>query len=159
MRRPLLSVSILFFTFALGVSTASQVERLREFVFDVETLPPATGFEELLVAETECRTLVVSVDGRRQLWLNSFHVGTLDHTDKLTSWLDTIARHRQQAGLAEKGIGHCAGLPPDVPVERAVYVKAPRTLAYGDLALVLGAVEASGAGPIKLLFQDEARDF
>ena len=158
MRQPLLSACALLASFALGVGTALQVQKLGDL--DVGDVPgmAALGPGEIIL-DADCQTLRVSVDREHKLWLNGLHVGGLDDLEPLETHLREIEDYRLRAGTYEQGMSRCRHLPADVTVERGVDVKAPRTLPYGDLARLLGAVEASGLRPVRLTLVEESVRF
>ncbi|MCA1619967.1 MAG: biopolymer transporter ExbD [Acidobacteria bacterium] len=43
-----------------------------------------------------------------------------------------------------------ADVPPDERIERTVYVRAPRSTRYGEVAKVIDAVKGAGAQPVSL---------
>ena len=41
-------------------------------------------------------------------------------------------------------------LPPDARIERTVFVRAPRSARYGEVAKVIDAIKGAGAQPVGL---------
>ncbi|MBC7930974.1 MAG: biopolymer transporter ExbD [Rubrivivax sp.] len=100
------------------------------------------------------RTLVVSVER--------------DHTVKLIRGMTTVAegsvgdaggvaarlaeewRARKAAGSWKEGFEARADLAPDERIERTVFVRAPRSIAYGEVAKVIDSIKGAGAQPVGL---------
>jgi biopolymer transport protein TolR len=59
-------------------------------------------------------------------------------------------RERKTAGRWKAELAARTDLPPDERVERTVFVRAPRTVHYGEVARVIDAVKGSGADPVGL---------
>jgi hypothetical protein len=158
MRRHSARACALLLSFALGVASSSRMERLAGLFDGDAPAPPPLGFAQLIL-DADCRTLRVTVDRDRELWLNGLHVGGIDDARLLEAYLSEIEDYRLRTGSYDEGMGRCRNLPPEVLVERGVEVKATRSLPYGDLALVLSAVEASGVRPVRLTLEDETVRF
>ena len=62
-----------------------------------------------------------------------------------SEWSGRKLRREWKAGLAAR-----ADLPPDERIERTVFVRAPRSLAYGEVARAIDAVKGAGAEPVGL---------
>jgi biopolymer transport protein ExbD len=45
-------------------------------------------------------------------------------------------------------------LPDDVRIEKTVFIKAPRTISYGEVARVIDGLKGTGASPIGLQLDD-----
>lgn len=89
-------------------------------------------------------TLVVTIDGQSRLKLNQGAVlGTPDDMSKLSALLvDTF--HRRDEEL------HGGPLPAGMTSARTVFIKAPRSLPYGEVARVIDGVKGAGADPVGL---------
>lgn len=164
MRQPVSSVCALILSFALGVATTLQVQTLRDksSAGDAQLPSPSSliGAESAQSGSTwNCRALVVAVNGRGLISVSAERLGTLDDTAPLVLRLKAILRERETPGVGQQGIDLCRDFPSSVAINRAVYVRAPRSLPYGDLAILLDAVEGSGAKSIKLALEDEAQGF
>lgn len=164
MRQPALSVCALILSFAVGVATALQVRSLSDKTSAADAqLPPMTSLtcaEGVQSGSTwNSHALVVAVNGRGSISFNHERLGTLDDTAPLVSRLKSILRARETSGVGQQGIDSCRDFAANVAIDRIVYVRAPRSLPYGDLAILLDAVEVSGARSIKLALEDEAQDF
>jgi biopolymer transport protein ExbD len=47
-----------------------------------------------------------------------------------------------------------SNLPEDQKIEKTVFVKAPRSLKYGDVVKVIDAIKGAGANPVGLQVDD-----
>jgi biopolymer transport protein ExbD len=154
----------LILSFALGVATTLQVQTLRDksSVGDAQLPSPSSLIDEdsaQCFSSLHCRGLVVAVNGGGLISINHERLGTLDDTAPLVSRLKAILRERETSGVEQQGNDPCRDFPSSVALNKFVYVRAPRSLPYGDLAILLDAVEGSGAKSIKLALEDEAQDF
>ncbi len=57
-------------------------------------------------------------------------------------------RARRTNGDWKSELAARTDLPPDERIERTVFVKAPRSVRYGDVAKVIDAVKGAGAQPV-----------
>ena len=85
--------------------------------------------------------LVVSIEKDETIKLNSQNSGNLKDTKLLIKRLCEIFSERQQIGVYE---------PDGTEIVRAVVVKAPLSMRYGEVAKVIDAVKISGAEPVVL---------
>ena len=100
-------------------------------------------------------TLVVTIDSDRHLKLNQeTDMGTLDDMSKLTRRLISVfdARTRNRSFRAD--MINRFDLPDDVRIEKTVFIKAPRSLSYGEVARVMDGLKGTGASPIGLQLDD-----
>jgi biopolymer transport protein ExbD len=93
-------------------------------------------------------TLVVTVDSQHQLRLNKSAVlGTPDDMGKLSALLvDTFQRRVEEL--------HGAPLPVGITSAHTVFVKAPRSLTFGEIARVIDGLKGAGADPLGLQIDD-----
>lgn len=90
-------------------------------------------------------TLVVSLGADSSLTVNlEDTAATIDEPDNVTRRLAEVFRLRTENMAFKQN--------PDGTyyIEKTVFIKAPRSTSYGDVAKVVDAVKASGAGPISL---------
>jgi biopolymer transport protein ExbD len=163
-RQPVSSVCALILSFALGVATTLQVKTLRDrSSADDAQLPSPSSLvgadSAQCISPLNCSGLVVAVNGGGLISINHERLGTLDDTAPLVSRLKAILRERETSGVEQQGIELCRDFTSGDVMGGVVYVRAPRSLPYGDLAILLDAVEGSGAKSIKLALEDEAQDF
>jgi biopolymer transport protein TolR len=96
-------------------------------------------------------TLVVFVGSDHSLILNNeSSLGSVEDASKLTDRLKQVFKLRKenldysQNETPERGFDSPDG------IERTVFIKAPKSLPYGNVAKVVDAVKLAGAAPISL---------
>ncbi len=87
-------------------------------------------------------TLVVSVNSDLSLEINrQKDFGTVAEPTNLIAKLSQTFKEREENGAFRPGTNE---------IETTVFIKAPRTLQYGEVAKVVDAVKQAGASPIGL---------
>ena len=101
-------------------------------------------------------TLVVSINLDRTLKLNHLpdDVGTIDDQSKLNSKLVSLFAERTRNRVYRTDMLARIDLPERVRIEKTVFIKAPRTLPYGEVARLMDGLKATGADPIGLQLDD-----
>jgi biopolymer transport protein ExbD len=101
-------------------------------------------------------TLVVTVQPDRTLKLNqlSDDVGTIDDQSKLSSMLVSLFAERTRNRVYRTDMLARIDLPESVRIEKTVFIKAPRSLPYGEVARLMDGLKATGADPIGLQLDD-----
>lgn len=91
-------------------------------------------------------TLIVFVsrDGGK-LRLNQDDIGDVSDTSPLTAKLEETFKYREQNGVLREGTNE---------VEKTVFIKAPKSVKYGDVVKAIDAVKLAGAEPIGLQIDD-----
>ena len=127
------------------VVTPLKPARFRALVPD----PPENPDEKL-----SPRTLVVSVEGGGALKLirgaTTVAEASVEEPGEVASRLAREWRERIASGSWKEGFEGRADLPPDNRIERTVFVRAPSSLRYGEVARVIDAVKGAGAEPVGL---------
>jgi biopolymer transport protein ExbD len=96
-------------------------------------------------------TLVVTIQSDRSLKLNGVaDMGTVEDTSKLSTKLFEVFAERKQNHTYRYELLNRVNLPDDRRVEKTVYVKAPRSISYGEVAKVIDGIKGAGADPIGL---------
>ena len=90
-------------------------------------------------------TLVVNISRERGLSLNNEPSGTVDEPDVLTNRLKGIFKERSDNGVFRENTNE---------IEKTLFIKAPKTVKYGDVVRVIDAVKIAGAEPIGLQIDD-----
>lgn len=91
-------------------------------------------------------TLVVTVDkSNLGLKLNNEDTGNVTDTSPLTEKLTAIFKDRENNGVFRENTNE---------VEKTIFIKAPRSLKYGDVVKVIDAAKTAGAQPIGLQIDD-----
>jgi biopolymer transport protein ExbD len=100
------------------------------------------------------RTLTVAVEGdlsvRLIRGLDTIAEGTVGDAGEVATRLAEEWRERKAVGRWKAGLEGRADLAPDERIERTVFVKAPRSLRYGEVAKVIDAIKGAGANPVGL---------
>lgn len=100
-------------------------------------------------------TLVVTIEPDRTLKLNGLDdMGTVDDLTPLNSKLVALFDERVRNRAFRHELIHRNDLPDRARIEKTVFIKAPRTIRYGEVARVLDGLKGSGADPIGLQFDD-----
>lgn len=100
-------------------------------------------------------TLVVAIESDRTLKLNGDEdVGTVDDMSKLTNRLVSVFDLRTRNRAFRPDMMNRFDLPDAVRVEKTVFIKAPRSLSYGEVARVMDGLKGTGASPIGLQLDD-----
>jgi hypothetical protein len=76
--------------------------------------------------------------------------GTVGEAGGVAARLAAEWRARKLNGTWKLELAARADLAPDERIERTVFVRAPRSIRYGEVARVIDAVKGAGAQPIGL---------
>lgn len=113
-----------------------------------EAKVPAEPKEEQtnVILRPNPNTLIVFVnrDGGK-LRLNQDDIGDISNTEPLTARLEETFKDREARGVLREGTNE---------VEKTVFIKAPRSVKYGDVVKAIDAVKSAGAQPIGLQIDD-----
>src|SRR2546423_687751 len=100
------------------------------------------------------RTLVVSVGQDLSLRLIRGQTvvaeGSVSDASAVASRIAREWRERKDAGIWKVGFESRIDLAPDARIERTVFVRAPRSVRYGEVAKVVDAIKGAGAQPVGL---------
>ena len=111
---------------------------------------PATPHDDRLIRPHDL-TLVVTIEPDRTLKLNNLSdMGTVDDLSPLSSELRSIFEERTRQRAYRADLIARADLPEQQRIEKTVFIKAPRSISYGEVARVLDGVKGTGAEPIGL---------
>ncbi len=95
--------------------------------------------------------LVVTIESDRTLKLNSLSdMGTVENTSPLSGALVKLFDERIRNRAYRFDMLLREDLPPESRIERTVFIKAPVSLRYGDVAKVIDGIKGAGADPIGL---------
>lgn len=101
------------------------------------------------------KTLVVTIEADSSLGLNNEKdLGTINAPEKLMERLGQIFSERRQNRVYDDNLAFKSELSEDQKILRIVFIKAPRSASYGNVARVIDAVKTSGANPISLQIDD-----
>lgn len=94
-------------------------------------------------------TLVVTVSADRALKLNRENgLGTVGEPDRLINRLEEVFAARLQNRDYAAGLESGIDLAESEKVEKTVFLKAPRSLKYGEIAKLVDVLKGAGASPI-----------
>jgi len=95
--------------------------------------------------------LVVTIEPDRTLKLNQLpDMGTVDDTSKLSVALRNLFEERKKNHAYRYEMLLRSDLPDDARIEKTVFIKAQRTLPYGEVVKVIDGIKGAGANPIGL---------
>lgn len=126
---------------------------LKPHDFKVKLPTRLTKDEQLLVDK---RTLVVTIESDRTLKLNRLaeYLGTVDDTSKLSQTLAALFEERKKNHLYNEDLLTRFDLPEEARIQKTVFVKAPRSIPYVEVAKVIDALKGTGAEPLGLQLDD-----
>jgi biopolymer transport protein ExbD len=98
------------------------------------------------------KTLVVSIQPDRTLKLNGLtdDMGTVEDTSKLSNFLVSLFKQRKANHAYRAEMLSRIDLPEDYRIEKTVFIKAPRSIAYGEVVKVIDGLKGAGADPVGL---------
>ena len=105
--------------------------------------------------EANDKTLVVTIEPDRTLKLNRLsEMGTVDDLSPLIAKLVETFAERTRNRAYRPDMLTRFDLPDSQRVEKSVFIKAPRSITYGEVARVMDGLKGSGADPIGLQLDD-----
>jgi biopolymer transport protein ExbD len=97
------------------------------------------------------KTLLVTIEADHTLKLNSLaDMGTVEDMGKLSAKLAQVFQERRKNHMYRDEMRDRIDQPEDYRIEKTVFIKAPRSISYGDVAKVIDGVKGAGADPIGL---------
>ena len=101
-------------------------------------------------------TLVVSIQPDRTLKLNGLtnDMGTVEDPSKLSTFLMSLFQERKKNHVYRAEMISRIDLPEDIRIERTVFIKAPRSIPYGEVTKVIDGLKGAGAEPVGLQLDD-----
>jgi biopolymer transport protein ExbD len=98
------------------------------------------------------RTLVVTIQADHTLKLNGLtdDMGTLEDSSKLNAALASLFAERKRNHVYRDDMIARSELPEEVRILRTVFIKAPRSLPYGEVLRLIDSVKGAGAEPVGL---------
>ena len=110
--------------------------------------------EDLSQLKPNPLTLVVSISTDLQPKLNADTIGSVNDTAPLSQRLAQLFQQRKETRAYKPGMETRTDLPDADRIEKTVFVKAPRSLKYGDVVKVIDAIKGAGASPVGLQVDD-----
>lgn len=99
--------------------------------------------------------IVVTIDHDLRLKLNQQEdMGSVNDMGKLNSELAKTFQGRKEGHTYKPELAHLTGLRDEEKVERTVFIKAPRSISYGEVAKVIDGIKGAGADPVGLQIDD-----
>ena len=100
-------------------------------------------------------TLVVTIEPDRTLKLNDLtSMGTVDDLSPLNTKLTWLFEERRRNHTYRPDLVSRLDLPEFARIQKTVFIKAPRSIPYGEVTRVLDGLKGSGADPIGLQLDD-----
>ncbi|HLE62408.1 MAG TPA: biopolymer transporter ExbD [Pyrinomonadaceae bacterium] len=97
------------------------------------------------------KTLVVTIEPDQTLKLNGLSdMGTVDDMVKLNVALVELFKRRKQNHVYRDEFLARPDIPEDYRIEKTVFIKAPKSIAYGQVAKVIDGIKGAGADPVGL---------
>jgi biopolymer transport protein ExbD len=98
------------------------------------------------------RTLVVTIrpDGTLQLNGLTDDVGTVADSSKLSAFLISLFKERLANHVYRDDMRSRIDVPEKYRIEKTVFIKAPRSIAYGEVTKVIDGLKGAGADPVGL---------
>src|SRR6266566_4956444 len=110
--------------------------------------------EDLSQLKPNPLTLVVSISNDLQLKLNQDSIGSVNDTAPLSQKLTQLFQQRKETRAYKPGMETRTDVPDNERIEKTVFVKAPRSIKYGDVVKVIDAIKGAGANPVGLQVDD-----
>jgi biopolymer transport protein TolR len=96
-------------------------------------------------------TLVVNIKPDGTLELNHLSgMGTVNDTGKLSAALRKIFQGRKENHAYRWDMTSRNDLPEEARIQKTVFIKAPKTIPYGEVVKVLDGIKVAGADPVGL---------
>jgi len=108
-------------------------------------IPAEPNSDKLQSKRPNPLTLVVSIDKSGALRLNNESMGDVTQTETLIDNLRKIFKDREAKGVLREGTNE---------VETTVFIKASRSLKYGDVVKVIDALKLAGTQPVGIQIDD-----
>lgn len=112
-------------------------------------VPPAPQPDKRVKAHVD--TLVVTIDKDLKLKLNQMGgIGSVNDANKLSAELENIFQKRKENHVYRDWMENVLNVPAEERIEKTVFIKAPRSIKYGEVAKVIDVVKGAGANPVGL---------
>ena len=101
--------------------------------------------------QPDIRTLVVTIEPDRTLKLNELTgMGTVDDLTPLNAKLVSLFEERRRNHVYRHDMVARNDVPEQRRIEKTVFIRAPLSIPYGEVARVMDGLKGSGADPIGL---------
>jgi biopolymer transport protein ExbD len=96
-------------------------------------------------------TLVVTIEADRTLKLNGLtDMGTVDEPLKLVQKLADLFQQRARNRVYREEMLTRIDIPEQLRIQKTVFIKAPRSIPYGEVTKIIDSIKGAGADPIGL---------
>ena len=144
---PLIDVLLVLLIIFMVAAPLKPARFLAKLPAQPDNLPPDVRPNE--------HTLVVTIEPDRTLKLNALtDMGAVDDPSKLTSRLVALFAERTRNHVYRPDMLTAIHLPEHLRIEKTVFIKAPRTIPYGEVVRLMDALKVTGAEPIGLQLDD-----
>ena len=101
-------------------------------------------------------TLVVTIQPDRTLKLNKLttDMGTVEDPSRLSDFLRSLFKERMMNHAYRAEMLSRIDLPEEYRIEKTVFIKAPRSIPYGEVTKVIDCLKGAGAEPVGLQLDD-----
>lgn len=100
-------------------------------------------------------TLVVRINSDETLALNNENeMGTVSDAKKLSKRLNQIFAERFEKASLNENIANDRNLSFSDKIQKTVFIKAPKSIAYGEVVKIIDEIKLVGADPISLQIDD-----
>src|SRR6476660_3772947 len=114
--------------------------------FEAKVAAEPKDEEKTVILKPNPNTLIVFINREgAKLRLNQDDIGDVSDTTPLTAKLEEVFKDRESRGVLREGTNE---------VEKTIFIKAPKSVKYGDVVKVIDAVKLAGAQPIGLQIDD-----
>ncbi len=110
--------------------------------------------EDLSQLKPNPLTLVVSIAPDLSIKLNQDSMGSVNDPSALAQRLVLVFQQRKETRAYKVGMETATNVKDEDRIEKTVFVKAPRSLRYGDVVKVIDAIKGAGANPVGLQVDD-----
>ncbi|HEY0728798.1 MAG TPA: biopolymer transporter ExbD, partial [Pyrinomonadaceae bacterium] len=110
--------------------------------------------EDLSQLKPNPLTLVVSIAPDLSIKLNQDNMGSVNDPSALAQRLVLVFAQRKDQRAYKIGMETRTDLKEEDRIEKTVFVKAPRSLRYGEVVKVIDAIKGAGANPVGLQVDD-----
>lgn len=116
---------------------------------DFKTKVPADSKYDGAIAND--KTLVVTISQDNSLALNGEKsLGTITEPNALVKRLEETFKARTENRVYDETMAQRTDLSDDAKILKTVFIKAPKSIPYGEVVKVVDAVKIAGASPIGL---------
>ena len=110
--------------------------------------------EDLSQLKPNPLTLVVSIAPDLSIKLNQDSMGSVNDPSALAQRLALVFAQRKEQRAYKIGMETRTDVKEEDRIEKTVFVKAPRSLRYGEVVKVIDAIKGAGANPVGLQVDD-----